>query len=53
MRDMILLIKTDTDKESMNKMVEEIIKPSGSVSQAVFVAESNEDGIKRPLSATF
>ena len=53
MRDMILLIKTDTDKESMNKMVEEIIKPSGCVSQAVFVAETNEAGIKKAVKRDF
>ena len=52
-RDMILLIKTDTDKEAMNKMVEEIIKPSGCVSQAVFVAETNEDGIKKAVKRDF
>lgn len=51
--DMILLIKTDTNKESLNAMVDEIIVPSGCVSQAIFIAEANEDNIKKAYKREF
>ena len=52
-RDMILLIKTDSDKESLNTMVNEIIIPSGCVSQAIFIAATNEDNLKKAYKREF
>ena len=52
-RDMILLIKTDTGKESFNRIVDEIIIPSGSVSQAIFIGMTNEEGIKKAVKREF
>lgn len=52
-RDMILLIKTDTDKESFNRMVDEIIVSSGAISQAIFIGKTNEEGIKKAVKREF
>ena len=52
-RDMILVIKQDTDNESFNKMVDEIILPSGVVSQAIFIAKANDKGIKKAVKRNF
>ena len=52
-RDMILLVKTDRDKDSLNAIVDEIIIPSGCVSQAIFVAGANEDNIKKAYKREF
>ena len=48
-KDMILLIKKENDNESFNKMVDEIIVPSGIVGQAIFIGKTNENGIKRAV----
>ena len=52
-RDMILLVKKDTDKEAFNKMVDEIIIPSGIVSEAVFIGKTSEEGIKKAVKREF
>ena len=52
-RDMILLVKQDTDKEAFNKMVDEIIIPSGIVSEAVFIGKTSEEGIKKAVKREF
>lgn len=52
-KDMILVIKRETDNESFNKMVDEIIIPSGVVSQAIFVGKTNDKGVKRAVRRTF
>ena len=52
-KDMILLIKKETDNESFNKMVDEIIIPSGVVSQAIFIAKANEKGVKKAARRFF
>lgn len=52
-KDMILVIKRETDNESFNKMVDEIIIPSGVVSQAIFVGKINDKGIKKAVKREF
>ena len=52
-RDMILLVKKDTDKEAFNKMVDEIIIPSGIVSEAVFIGKTGEQGVKKAVKREF
>ena len=52
-RNMILLVKKDTDKDSFNRMVDEIILPSGSVSQAIFIGKTNDNGIKKAVNREF
>ncbi len=52
-QDMILVIKQETDNESFNKMMDEIILPSGVVSQAIFVGKANDKGVKRAVRRTF
>ena len=52
-RDMILLVKKDDDKESFNKMVDEIIIPSGIVSEAVFIGKTSEQGTKKAVKREF
>lgn len=52
-KDMMLVIKQETDNEAFNKMVDEIILPSGVVSQAIFVGKANDKGVKRTVRRTF
>ena len=52
-KDMILIIKKETDKESFNKMVDEIIVPSDAISQAIFIGKTNEEGIKKAVKREF
>lgn len=52
-RDMILLVKKDTDKEAFNKMVDDIIIPSGIVSEAVFIGKTGEEGVKKAVKREF
>ena len=52
-QDMILVIKRETDNDSFNKMVDEIILPSGVVSQAIFVGKTNDKGIKKAVKREF
>ena len=52
-KDMVLVIKKKTDNESFNKMVDEIIVPSGAISQAIFIAKSNENGVKKAVKREF
>jgi hypothetical protein len=51
--DMILLVKKDTEKEAFNKMVDEIIIPSGIVSEAVFIGKTGEQGVKKAVKREF
>ncbi len=52
-KDMILVIKQETDNESFNKMMDEIILPSGVVSQAIFVGKANDKGVKKAVEREF
>lgn len=45
--DAVLLIKKETDNESFNRMVDEIIIPSKLVSRAIFIAKADDSGVKR------
>lgn len=47
--DMILIIKKDCDSPSYNKMIDEIILPSKTVSQAIFIGKMNDKGVKRAV----
>ena len=51
--DMILLVKKETENESFNKMVDEIIIPSGIVSEAIFVGKTNEKNVKKAVRREF
>lgn len=52
-QDMILVIKQETDNDSFNKMMDEIILPSGVVSQAIFVGKTNDKGVKKAVKREF
>ena len=52
-RDMILLLKKETDNDSFNKMVDEIIISSGIVSETVFIGKTGEQGVKKAVKREF
>ena len=52
-KDMILIVKKDAEKEAFNKMVDEIIIPSGILSEAVFIGRTGEQGVKKAVKREF